>query len=135
MNSQFALFRIVFGTFLTWHFLALMPYGAELFSNEGLISDPALNPTYGFFPNPLYLWDSPAAVTTIVGLAVVASLAFTMGWARRTSAVILWLILTALFHRNNLTSNPSIPYLGLILILTVLIPIGENFSLSRRNEN
>lgn len=135
MNSQFALFRIVFGTFLTWHFLALMPYGAELFSNEGLISDPALNPTYGFFPNPLYIWDSPAAVTTIIGLAVVASLAFTMGWARRTSAVILWFILTALFHRNNLTSNPSIPYLGLILILTVLIPIGENFSLSRRNEN
>ena len=51
MNSQFALFRIFFGAFLTWHFIALIPYGPELFSNEGIISDPALNPTYGIFPN------------------------------------------------------------------------------------
>ena len=135
MNSQFAIFRILFGSFLAWHFLALLPYGAELFSNQGFISDPSLNPTYGLFPNPLSLWDSPAAVTTILGLAVLASLTFTVGWGRRSSAVILWFILTALFHRNNLTSNPSLPYLGLILLLSVLIPAGENFSLARRKDD
>ena len=135
MNSQFALFRIVFGTFLTWHFIALIPYGAELFSNEGIISDASLNPTYGFFPNHLYLWDSPLVVALTLGTAVLASITFTLGWAGRTSAVILWFIITALFHRNNLTSNPSLPYLGLILVLSTLIPAGENFSLSKRNEN
>ena len=134
MNSQFALFRIFFGAFLTWHFIALIPYGAELFSNEGIISDASLNPTYGFFPNHLYLWDTPFVVALTLGIAVLASITFTLGWARRTSAVILWFIITALFHRNNLTSNPSLPYLGLILILSTLIPIGENFSLSKKNE-
>ncbi|MEO1833523.1 MAG: hypothetical protein ABGZ08_13405, partial [Akkermansiaceae bacterium] len=129
MNSQFALFRIFFGVFLTWHFIALIPYGPELFSNEGLISDPALNPTYGIFPNHLYFWDTPMAVTVTLGIAILASVSFTLGWARRTSAVVLWFVITALFHRNNLTSNPSLPYLGLILILTTLIPVGENFSL------
>lgn len=135
MNSQFALFRIFFGAFLTWHFIALIPYGPELFSNEGIISDPALNPTYGIFPNHLYFWDTPMAVTVTLGIAILASVSFTLGWVRRTSAVVLWFIITALFHRNNLTSNPSLPYLGLILILTTLIPAGENFSLSRKNEN
>ena len=135
MNSQFALFRIFFGVFLTWHFIALIPYGAELFSNEGLISDPALNPTYGVFPNHLYFWDTPIAVTVTLGIAILASVSFTLGWARRTSAVVLWFVITALFHRNNLTSNPSLPYLGLILILTTLIPVGENFSLGRKNEH
>ena len=65
MNSQFTFFRILFGSFLTWHFLALIPYGTELFSNEGLIGDASLNPTYGLFPNPLYIFDGPLAVFDI----------------------------------------------------------------------
>lgn len=135
MNSQFALFRIFFGAFLTWHFIALIPYGSELFSSEGIISDPTLNPTYGIFPNHLYFWDTPMAVTITLGIAALASITFALGWWRRTSAVILWFVITALFHRNNLTANPSLPYLGLILILTTLIPAGENFSLGKKNEN
>jgi predicted DCC family thiol-disulfide oxidoreductase YuxK len=122
MNSQFTLFRIIFGSFLTWHFLALIPYGTELFSNEGLIGDATLNPTYGLFPNPLYIFDSPFAVFLTLGLAVAASVSFTLGKAHRTSAIVLWFVVTALFHRNNLTGNPSLPYLGLMLLLSALIP-------------
>lgn len=134
MNSQFAIFRIIFGSFLTWHFLALIPYGTELFSNQGLISDAALNPTYGIFPNPLYLWDGPGAVLAVLIIATTCSITFALGLCRRTSAFILWFLISALFHRNNLTSNPSLPYLGLILILTTLIPPGEKFSLSKQDE-
>lgn len=135
MNSQFAIFRIIFGSFLAWHFLALIPYGTEIFSNQGIISDASLNPTFGIFPNPLYLWDTPTHVFLILALAVVSSITFTLGYFRRTSALILWFILTALFHRNNLTSNPSLPYLGLILLLSTLIPPGEKLSLARKNES
>ena len=122
MNSQFTFFRILFGSFLTWHFLALIPYGTELFSNEGLIGDASLNPTYGLFPNPLYIFDGPLAVFLTLSLAVAASVSFTFGKARRTSAVVLWFIVTALFHRNNLTGNPSLPYIGLMLLLSALMP-------------
>jgi len=135
MNSQFAIFRILFGSYLTWHFLALIPYGTELFSHEGIISDVSLNPTFGIFPNPLYLWDSPNAVFLTLLTAVIASITFTIGYARRTSALILWFITTALFHRNNLTSNPSLPYLGLILMLSILIPPGEKFSVIKKNDD
>ena len=79
MNSQFALFRILFGIFLTWHFIALVPYGPELFSNEGIISDANLNPTYGIFPNHLYLWDSPLVVSLTLVTAILASISFTLG--------------------------------------------------------
>ncbi len=133
MNSQFGLFRILFGSFLAWHFLALIPYGTELFSNQGLISDASLNPTFGIFPNPLYLWDQPSHVLAFLILAVTASLTYALGIFRRTSALILWFIVTALFHRNNLTANPSLPYLGLILLLCTLIPPGEKFSLRKEN--
>jgi len=135
MNSQFAIFRIIFGTFLTWHFLALIPYGTELFSNKGVLADPTLNATFGIFPNPLYLWNTPGAVLTMLVLATAASITFTLGLFRRTSAIILWFLITAFFHRNNLTSNPSLPYLGLILVLSAFIPSGEKFSLGKKNPN
>ena len=132
MNHQFALFRILFGSYLLVHFLALLPHGAELFSSAGLLADPSLNPTFGIFPNHLYVFDSPLAVSLTLGTAVLASLAFTLGVARRTSALVLWFILTALFHRNNLIANPSLPYVGLVLLLSALVPLGEPLALRRK---
>lgn len=129
---QFTIFRIVFGLYLVCHFAALLPYGAELFSNTGLIADPSLNPTHGIFPNPLALWDSPTAVTLTLSLAIIAALLFTAGIGRIWMALILWFLTAAFFHRNNLTSNPSIPYLGLILLLSTLVPTGEPLSRSKR---
>jgi len=38
-----------------------------------------------------------------------------------------------LFHRNNLIINPSLPYIGLLLILCTLIPVGEPWSQRPRN--
>lgn len=125
---QFTGFRILFGLYLIWHFATLMPYGAELFSNQGLLADSALNPTSGLFPNPLAFWDSPTVVTIFLGLAVLAAFLFTIGVARPWMGVLLWFLSTALFHRNNLTSNPALPYLGLILLLSSLVPAGEPLS-------
>lgn len=133
MNSQFAIFRFLFGSYLTWHFIALLPYGTELFSNEGVMKDPSLNPTFGIFPNPLYLWDSPRAIMCFLIIATIGSITFSLGILRRTSAIVLWFLISAFFHRNNLTSNPSLPYLGLILALSVFIPPGEKFSLAKKN--
>ena len=105
-----------------------------MFSHDGIIAHAGLNPTHGIFPNPLALWDSPTAVTITLSLAVLAALLFALGIARTWMALLLWFLSTALFHRNNLTSNPSIPYLGLILLLTTLVPTGEPLSVSRRKE-
>lgn len=130
---QFALFRCIFGLYLALHCAQLAPWGAELFSSEGMFPDPAVNPLHGLFPNPLAVWDPPWLVTAwLVGLTLL-SLAFAAGIARRAAAVALWFGLACLFGRNNLIANPSLPYVGSLLLLTALVPTGEGWTLRRRS--
>ncbi|MGC4072492.1 MAG: DCC1-like thiol-disulfide oxidoreductase family protein [Nibricoccus sp.] len=123
--AQFAFFRIVFGAYLTWHFAALAPYAAELFSDRGVLADPRVNATYGIFPNPLAWWGSPAFATGFVALLAIAAALLAVGWRRRMVSVVLWFGWAALFNRNNLIANPSIPYVGLILLFLAIVPDGE----------
>ena len=124
-GRQFAWFRIIFGLYLAIHFAHLVPWGGELFSREGVLPAAALNPTYGILPNVLAVWDSAhfvrAFLVTLVGL----SLLFCLGIWRRAAAVLLWYGWACLFNRNVLISNPSIPYVGLLLLLTALVPATE----------
>lgn len=123
--GQFALFRIVFGGYLLWHFACLVPDAAELFSAEGVLADPALNPTHGLFPNPLIWFGSAAfAVGFTAGLALLSALLL-LGWRRRLVALLLWFGWAALFNRNNLISNPGLPYVGLLLLMLAIVPDGE----------
>ncbi|MDB4374740.1 DCC1-like thiol-disulfide oxidoreductase family protein [bacterium] len=52
---------------------------------------------------------------------------------RRSAALFLWFSLTFLFLKNNLISNPALPYLGLTLILSTLIPTSEPLSFGKKN--
>ena len=129
---QFAIFRIIFGSYLAIHFFHLVPFSAELFSSAGAIPDPSVNFTYGFFPNPLDHFDSPAFVTAFVAVLGILALLFAGGIWRRPVAVILWFGWACLFSRNNLISNPGIPYVGLLLIICAIIPSGEGLTATRR---
>lgn len=122
---QFGLFRILLGFYLLWHFYGILPHAAELFSNQGVLAEAAINPTYPFFPNPLYLWDTPRAVEMFVTVLFLAAALLAYGVLRRPAALVLWFGWAALFHRDNLIANPSLPYVGLLLLLTLLIPPGE----------
>lgn len=132
---QFSTFRIIFGLYLLQHFLFLIPYGREIFTHQGMLSDPTLNFTYGVFPNVLVLWDSPVFITIFLIAMVAFSAFFTVGFFRRISALILWYGWACLFNRNSLIGNPSIPYVGLILLLMFLVPPGEPFSIAHRKKN
>jgi predicted DCC family thiol-disulfide oxidoreductase YuxK len=131
---QFTLFRIIFGCYLAIHFAMLIPYASELFGADGLIGDPALNLTAGLFPNPLNAQLPSIALSWIIGGLAALSIAFAAGWLRPLVSICLWFGWTALFHRNNLIGNPSIPYVGLLLLLCALVPTGEPLALARRNE-
>jgi predicted DCC family thiol-disulfide oxidoreductase YuxK len=129
---QFAAFRIALGCYLVVHFVHLVPWAGELFSANGLLPDARANFTFGVLPNPLEHWRSTAfAQSFVAALAVLAAL-FTIGLGRRICAVLLWYGWACLFNRNNLISNPGIPYVGLLLLLSTLIPIGEPLSAGRR---
>ncbi len=130
-GRQFAVFRVVFGAYLTVHFAHLVPWGRELFSREGALADATLNPTFGVLPNVLVWRDSPADVTAVLLVLTACSILFTLGVARRSVALVLWYGWACLFNRNVLISNPSIAYVGLLLLLTTLVPPREPWRMGR----
>lgn len=121
-GGQFSLFRVLFGVYLLVHFAQLVPYGAELFSNEGVLPDGSASVFLGLFPNVLALVDGPDAVTTLLVSACVASVLFALGIQDRIMAVLLWYLWACLFGRNPLISNPSLPYVGLLLLVCAGMP-------------
>ncbi|MEM9865584.1 MAG: hypothetical protein AAF938_28515, partial [Myxococcota bacterium] len=61
--------------------------------------------------------DTPAAAGALVGAGVGASLLLVVDHpARRPAAWLLWFVLACLFARNPLIRNPSLPFVGLLLI-------------------
>jgi hypothetical protein len=130
-GKRFAIFRIALGSYLAIHFAQLLPYGRELFSNRGMLADARLNLTFGIFPNPLACWDSPACVGVFLAALTFLSVAFAAGICRRLAAILLWFGWACLFNRNNLILNPSIPYIGLLLLLSALVPPGEGWSMEK----
>src|SRR4029077_11744770 len=46
-----------------------------------------------------------------------------------------WFGWACLFNRNNLINNPSIPYIGLLLLLSIIVPRGEAFDPNRASKS
>jgi len=122
---QFALFRVVFGIYLVAHFAYLLPYGAEVFSRQGMLPDPSVNFTYGYFPNVLLLIDNPLGVNLFIALLVILSIGFTLGIARRVISLLLWYGWACLYHRNNFIEDPTMFFTGWLLLACSVIPSGE----------
>jgi len=128
---QFTIFRIILGFYLSYHFAALLPYAAEIWSKQGLLADPAINLTYGVFPNALYLITSPVGVMLFIAALLLCSLCFMLGFLRPLVAILLWYGWACLFDRNNLINNPGLPYVGWLLLCCAVIPTGEPLSISK----
>lgn len=131
---QYATFRIILGIYLVVHFLMLIPYAQEVFSNEGTLANNALNFTYGVFPGIFDFNDSAIFVQVVLGCLSLFALLFALGWRRQLMALLLWFGWVSLFDRNNLISNPGIPFIGWLLLISVFIPKGEKPSLKKYPE-
>ena len=116
------IFRVVFGAYLFVHFAQLAPWAAEVFSSGGLLPVSSASPILHFFPNVLAFWDSPAFVSCFVAVGAGLSLFFAFGLKDRWAAVGAWYIWACLLGRNPLISNPSIPYVGWLLLAHACLP-------------
>lgn len=123
--NQFSLFRILLGAFLVVHFCHLIPYAMEVFSNHGALSVASHSPLIYLFPNILILNDSPIMLITLLGLGVIAGCGVMLGKRDKVSAFYAFYLLACLLSRNPLITNPSLPYLGWMLVLYLFIP-GKN---------
>jgi predicted DCC family thiol-disulfide oxidoreductase YuxK len=119
---QYALYRYTFGLYLLVHFLLLLPYGTEVFSNQGMLSKATFSPIINLFPN-IFLWfDSPIIVAIVLSAGAILSSLFMVGKNDRMAAFFIWVILTSLYGRNPFIGNPSLPFVGWLLIAHLFIP-------------
>jgi len=121
-GGQYSVFRVILGAYLAVHFARLIPWSGEVFSSAGMLAHSADSPLSRLFPNVLSVLDSPSFVTGFLVMAVGLSVIFAAGWRDRLAAVALWYILTCLFGRNPLTANPSLPFVGWMLLAHACIP-------------
>jgi len=118
----YALYRALLGSYLFVHFALLIPYGAELFSSAGMLPHAEASPLFEVLPSLLWHFDAPWVVTTLLGFAALSGAALALGVADRAAAVAAWFVLACTFGRNPLIANPSLPYVGWLLLAHVLVP-------------
>ena len=121
-GGQFSFYRAVFGSYLLIHFLCLLPWAKEVFSNHGALPDAGASPLIHAFPNILAVVDSPIFVEGLILFAALFSVFFTIGKWDKIAAIGIWYIWACLLGRNPLISNPSIPFIGWLLLAHALIP-------------
>lgn len=126
----FAWFRSILGVYLCIHFIPLIPYAAEVWGNHGLLPDASVNLTYGVLPDVLsHLSDGQ--LSALIGLLAALSLLLASGYARPWVALLLWLAWVLLFNRNNFIGNPSLAFIGWLLLVCAVVPTGERRWLDR----
>jgi len=114
-------------------FISAIPSSAAIWSDQGLVPVPSYNLTNGVFPNILNHFDSPQQVIIFLILLAAFALSFMLGFGRRWAGFILWYGWACLFNRNNLTLNPSIPYIGWLLLASCFVPTGEPWGVSKND--
>jgi predicted DCC family thiol-disulfide oxidoreductase YuxK len=120
-GGQYSLFRAAFALYLFVHFLHLVPYAGELFSNQGVIAEASDSPLIGLFPNVL-AFATPALAAAFVLFGAALAIPFGIGFHDRIAAVLLWYVWACLLGRAPLIANPGIPYVGWMLLAHAFIP-------------
>jgi predicted DCC family thiol-disulfide oxidoreductase YuxK len=131
-GGQYSVFRAVLGLYLVVHFAQLVPWAAELVSDAGALPRAADSPLVHLFPNVLAHWDGPVVATALVASGALAAVLLGVGWVDRAAALWLWYLLAALHGRNPLMANPSLPFVGWMLLAHALLPAAPYGSLRAR---
>ena len=107
--------RVLLGGYLMVHFAHLLPWAGELFSGGGMLPAEA-SPFYGHIPNPLFASASALGPPAMRCVGLLAAAALALGRRDRIAAGIAWLVWMWLYTRNPLIANPSIPFVGWMLL-------------------
>ncbi|RMH17822.1 MAG: DUF393 domain-containing protein [Acidobacteria bacterium] len=131
-GGQYGVYRLLLGLYLGVHFAQLIPWGRELFSDRGVLPDAASSPLIRLFPNLLAVADAPAVVTALLIAATAAAVLFAAGYHDRPAALLMWYVLACLHARNPLIANPSLPFVGWLLLAHAALPPAPYLSWAAR---
>lgn len=121
-GGQYSVFRALLGAYLFIHFAHLLPWGAEVFSRQGMLARGDASPLFHVFPSVLLLSDAPWVVSALLATGALAALLLAIGLHDRPAAVVAWYVLACLFTRNPLIANPALPFVGWMLLAHVFVP-------------
>ncbi|HTU23350.1 MAG TPA: DCC1-like thiol-disulfide oxidoreductase family protein [Gemmataceae bacterium] len=121
-GGQYSLYRAVFAMYLLAHFLPFLPWGRKVFLKAPLSLPSSATSLEHVFPNVPVLSDSPAVAAVLLAAGAVLSVFFGIGLFDRAAALGLWYIWACLFDRDPLIANPSIPFVGWLLLAHVFLP-------------
>jgi len=125
-GGQYSILRFIFGGCLLVHFAMLIPRAHDAFAD---VLPRDASPLLRFFPNVLALADLALPLLVIAALA---SLLFILGWHDRIAAVVMAYVLACLLARNPLSTNPSLPFAGFLLLAHACLPPAPFWSLAAR---
>jgi predicted DCC family thiol-disulfide oxidoreductase YuxK len=131
-GAQYSCLRFMLASLLFIHFVVLIPWAGECFSNSGALPQGALSPLFHAFPNMFIVNDDTLFIQIVLGVACLLSLCLAVGWHDKIAAVLLWYILACLFGRNPLINNPSIPFVAFLLLVHACIPGSPYWSIHAR---
>jgi predicted DCC family thiol-disulfide oxidoreductase YuxK len=134
-GGQYSLYRAIFGTYLAFHFLRLLPWSRELFSSQGVLPRGVDSPLLRAFPNVLAVCDTPLFVFCMVSVAVILSFLFAIGFYDRIASVGLWYLGACFLGRDPLIANPALPYVGWLLLAHAFLPSAPYGSWNARGRN
>jgi hypothetical protein len=118
-SRQFAIFRMAFGTYMLFWAVQTWYFSASLYGPAGFFSE--LNSDFNDTGrNLLFLTLSMAAI------------AFSAGFQRRWTSLVLALGWTFLSSRTSFVTVPSHGYVGWLLFICTLVPDGEDWSFTKR---
>lgn len=131
-GGRYSVFRGLLGLYLVVHFLQLLPWRTEVFSNRGMLPEASASPLYPLFPNVLFLYDAPPVVGALLISGAVLGVLLAIGHRDRLAAIGLWYVWACLLSRNPLISNPSLPFVGWMLLAHACLPRAPYGSLEGR---
>lgn len=120
--GSYQLFRICLGLYFFILFSLLLTWSPELFSKSGAFFFSFTTPFLGVFPSLFFWLDSLQVVLILQSGAILASLLFLLGKKDRYCAFYLCFFLASAHATSPLIANPSLPYLGWILLIHSLSP-------------
>jgi hypothetical protein len=128
-TSTLALFRIAFGVVILGWAISLAPPLYSFFSDDGVLPG---HPDSGSGSwGVLQLSSSPAAVTVLYLLLVVAAICLIGGFASRIAAVVVWVALVSFSRRDPWVLNSGDLLLSVLAFYLMLAPSGAALSVDR----
>jgi vitamin K-dependent gamma-carboxylase-like protein len=128
-TSTLALFRIAFGVVILGWAISLAPPLYSFFSDDGVLPGHPDSGTGSW--GVLQLSSTPAAVTVLYLLLVVAAISLIVGFASRLAALVVWVALVSFGRRDPWILNSGDLMLTVLAFYLMLAPSGAALSIDR----